>query len=193
VSVELDRRKTLGGLIASTALGSNANATARPSTKSQSPASQMIIPQLEFVYEAVASLGSPVPIGHTVDGTRRIIPILEGGSVTGPLIKGTMMGNAADWQLTRPDGVTVVDAIYGIKTDDGVIIQIHNKGLRHGPPEVMARLLAGEEVDPAEYYFRTTPEFIAPTGKYDWMNRSVFVCSGARYPSGIKLWVWRVI
>jgi hypothetical protein len=94
--------------------------------------------------------------------------------------------------VTRPDGVTVADAIYALKTDDGVIIQIHNKGLRHGPPEVMARLVAGEEVDPADYYFRTVPEFIAPVGKYDWMNRSIFVCSGARYKASIRLWVWRV-
>jgi Protein of unknown function (DUF3237) len=104
-----------------------------------------------------------------------------------------MMGNAADWQVTRPDGVTVADAIYALKTDDGVIIQIRNKGLRHGPPDVMARLVAGEDVDPADYYFRTVPEFTAPHGKYDWMNKSIFICSGARYATSIKLWVWRVL
>ncbi len=152
----------------------------------------MIKPDLEFVYEATGKLGPPVPIGETADGTRRIIPIFEGGSVEGPLIRGQLMGNAADWQLTRPDGVTVADAIYALKTDDGVIIQIRNKGLRHGPPDVMARLAAGEEVDPADYYFRTIPEFIAPLGRYDWLNRSVFVCSAARYAQSIKLWVWRV-
>ncbi len=152
----------------------------------------MIKPELEFVYEATGSLGVPIPIGDTVDGARRIIPIFEGGSVVGPLINGKLLGNAADWQLTRPDGVTVADAIYALRTDDGVIIQLRNKGLRHAPPDVMARLVAGENVDPADYYFRTIPEFIAPKGKYDWMNRSVFVCSGARYPASIKLWVWRV-
>ena len=131
-------------------------------------------------------------IGETYDGTRRIIPIVGGGRVEGPLISGKLIGNAADWQVTRPDGVTFADAIYALETDDGVVIQIRNRGLRHGPPEVMQRLASGQEVDPAEYYFRTVPEFIAPKGKYDWMNRSIFVCSGARYPLGIKLWVWRV-
>jgi Protein of unknown function (DUF3237) len=153
----------------------------------------MIKPELEFVYEAQGALGAPIPIGDTVDGTRRIIPIFEGGRVEGPLIKGVMMGNAADWQVTRPDGVTVADAIYALKTDDGVIIQIRNKGLRHGPPDVMARLVAGEDVDPADYYFRTVPEFTAPHGKYDWMNKSIFICSGARHAASIKLWVWRVL
>ncbi len=153
----------------------------------------MIKPGLEFVYEAGGDLGGPIPIGDTPDGARRIIPIFAGGRVEGPLIKGRLMGNAADWQVTRGDGVTVADAIYALETDDGVIIQIRNKGLRHGPPEVMARLARGEDVDPAEYYFRTVPEFIAPTGKYDWMNRSIFICAGARYAAGIKLWVWRVL
>lgn len=152
----------------------------------------MIEPGLDFVYEAEGQLEPPRPIGATYDGTRRIIPIVGGGRVEGPRIKGRLIGNSADWQLTRPDGVTVADALYAIETDDGVVIQIRNRGLRHGPPEVMARLAAGEPVDPADYYFRTVPEFIAPDGAYDWLNRSIFICTGARYPLGIKLWVWRV-
>jgi uncharacterized protein DUF3237 len=153
----------------------------------------MIKPELEFVYEAEGILGAPVPVGDTPDGTRRIIPIFKGGRVDGPLIKGSLLGDAADWQLTRPDGVTVADAIYALRTDDGVVIQIRNRGLRHGPPAVMLRLAGGENVDPAEYYFRTVPEFIAPVGKYDWLNRSIFVCSGARYAAAVRLWVWRVL
>ena len=152
----------------------------------------MIEPGLEFVYEAGGDLEPPREIGTTYDGTRRIIPILAGGFVKGPRISGRLVGNAADWQLTRPDGVTVADATYAIETDDGVLIQLRNRGLRHGPPDVMARLRAGEAVDPAEYYFRTVPEFIAPDGPYDWLNKSIFVCAGARYAAGIRLWVWRV-
>lgn len=151
----------------------------------------MIRPELEFVYEATGSLGAPIAISDTPDGTRRIIPIFS-GPVEGPLIRGELLGSGSDFQVTRPDGVTVADALYALRTDDGVVIQIRNKGLRHGPPDVMARLAAGEEVDPADYYFRTIPEFIAPAGRYEWMNRSVFVCAGARYALAIKLWVWRV-
>ena len=152
----------------------------------------MIKPGLEFVYEAHGELEHPRQIGETFDGSRRIIPIIGGGRVEGPKITGRLMGNSADWQLTRHDGVTVADAIYAIETDDGALIQIRNKGLRHGSPEVMKRLVAGEDVDPTEYYFRTVPEFIAPDGNYDWLNRSIFICSGARYANSIKLWIWRV-
>lgn len=148
-------------------------------------------PGLAFVYAASAELAAPIPIGETPDGMRRIIPILS-GTVEGPHIRGRILGGGSDWQLLRSDGVTVADATYGIETDDGTIIQIRNRGLRHGPAEVMARLAAGDTVDPSAYYFRTIPEFIAPLGPYAWLNSSIFVCSGARYPDSIRLWVWRV-
>jgi hypothetical protein len=152
----------------------------------------MIIPTLELVFSAEAKLGAPIPIGPTFEGTRRIIPILE-GHFEGPQIKGSFEAvGAADWQYTRGDGVTQVEATYAIRTNDGVVIQVSNFGLRHGPAAVMQRLAAGEEVDPAEYYFRTNPRFKAPEGKYDWLNRKLFVASGARFHDSIKLWFFAV-
>lgn len=150
-----------------------------------------IHPGLEFVYEAHAELGAPISIGQTPDGARRIIPILS-GTVEGPRIRGRILAGGSDWQVLRSDNVTVADATYPIETDDGALIQIRNRGLRHGTPDVMARLAAGDAVDPADYYFRTVPEFIAPLGPYEWLNSSVFLCTGARYATTIKLWVWRV-
>src|SRR5215470_9799219 len=121
----------------------------------------MIRPALEFVYELNAGLAAPISVGDTPEGTRRIIPIGP-GVVEGPLIRGKLIGGGADWQVMRPDGVTVVDATYALETDDGIIIQIRNRGLRHGPADVMAALARGEEVEPSLYYFRTAPEFSAP-------------------------------
>ncbi len=152
----------------------------------------MIKPELEFVFEATGRLGAPVSVGPTPDGTRRIVPILS-GPIKGPLLQGELEGHGADWQLVRPDGVTVADALYAIRTHDGTVIQVRNKGLRHGPAEVIQRLAAGEEVDPSSYYFRTVPEFIAPLGPYEWLNQSIFLCSGARSADGIRLWFWRVL
>jgi hypothetical protein len=152
----------------------------------------MITPQLEFVFSAEGKLAAPLQIGATYEGQRRIIPILD-GSFEGPRIKGTFVSiGAADWQHTRSDGVTQAEATYAIQTHDGVVIQVQNHGLRHGPAEVMKRLAAGEEVDPAAYYFRTNPRFKAPEGKYDWLNKSIFVASGARYANAIKLWFFEV-
>lgn len=154
--------------------------------------SNMILPSLELVFTAEASLGDPILIGQTHEGQRRIIPILE-GHFEGPDIRGSFVATgAADWQFTRSDGVTQAEATYAICSDDGVVIQVDNFGLRHGPEAVMQRLAAGEEVDPNDYYFRTNPRFRAPQGKYDWLNRRIFVASGARYANAIRLWFFAV-
>src|SRR4029078_1971551 len=92
----------------------------------------LIKPELEFVYEAGGELEPPREIGKVIDGTRRIIPISAGGYVKGPRISGKLMGNSADWQLTRPDGVTVADAIYAIESDNDAPIQPRDQALLTG-------------------------------------------------------------
>jgi 5-methylphenazine-1-carboxylate 1-monooxygenase len=61
-----------------------------------------------------------------------------------------ILDNGADWHVVADDGTTVVDPRYLLRTDDGALVYLQTCGYRHGPPEVMARLAGGEEVDPAE-------------------------------------------
>ena len=152
----------------------------------------MIEPRVEFVYEAVARLGPAVEHGSTPEGPRRHIPIM-GGTFEGPLLRGEILPNGADWQVTRSDDVLVLDAIYAMRTDDGVVIQVRNRGMRSGPAEAMAALARGERVDPTSIYFRAAPAFIAPDGPYDWLNRALFLCTGERWADGIRLWIWKVV
>ena len=42
-------------------------------------------------------------------------------SVLEPL-DGLVLAGGADWQTSRPDGVTEVDALYSMKCDDGTVI-----------------------------------------------------------------------
>lgn len=148
-------------------------------------------PSLEFAFTIEADLAPTITLGATPDGLRRVVPIAS-GRIEGPQISGEVVPGGADWQRVRADGVTVPEALYLLRTDDGVTIQVHNVGLRHGPDGVMKRLAAGEHVDPAEYYFRATPRFSVAAGKYDWLNRNIFICTGARYPDSIRLWFYRV-
>jgi uncharacterized protein DUF3237 len=149
-------------------------------------------PELEFVFELRGTLAEPHALGATPHGVRRVVPI-TGGEFEGPKLRGSIVPGGADWQVLRGDGVSELEALYLLRTDDGVLIQVRNRGLRHGPEAVMQRLFAGEPVDPAEYYFRAVPSFAAPAGTYEWLNRSIFLCSGARQASSIQLWMYRVI
>ncbi|WP_114954140.1 DUF3237 domain-containing protein [Sphingosinicella terrae] len=152
----------------------------------------MIRPDVEFAYEAEARLGPAVAQGAAPDGERRYIPIL-GGRFKGPRLEGEILPGGADWQVTRPDGVLLLDAIYAMRTGDGAVIQVRNRGMRSGPPEVMAALARGERIDPTSIYFRTSPQLTAPAGPHDWLNRSLFLCTGERWADGIRLWVWQVV
>jgi hypothetical protein len=148
-------------------------------------------PELSLLLEIRATLGAPIVVGEVPEGTRRVVPVL-GGTFAGPGMRGTLLPGGADWQYLRPDGVMMVEAQYLLRTDDGVIIQVNNRGMRHGPADVIRRLGAGESVDPAEYYFRAAPRLSAPAGRYDWLNRRLFLCSGARYPDAVALWFYEV-
>ena len=131
-------------------------------------------PRFEFVYECDATLTPAVEMGKTLEGQRRIIPI-TGGTVRGPKIRAELLEGGWDWNLLRSDGAGSVEAAYYMKTDDGVLIRIVNKGVGgSGPP-------APPAANGEAFFMFTHPEFEAPVGKYDWMNRAMFVGAlGAR-------------
>jgi hypothetical protein len=149
-------------------------------------------PQLEFVFEARVKVAAPIELGDTPRGRQRMIPIL-GGTVEGPDFHAEVLAGGADWQFLRPDGATELEARYVIRTQDGTPIAVVNRGLRHAPPEINDRLLAGEKVDPAHVYFRATPSFYSASPAHDWLNRSIFVCTGQRWPDGVLLDFFRVL
>lgn len=149
-------------------------------------------PALDFFCELKVKLDPALIVGETPHGTRRIIPII-GGTVEGPKIKGEILNGGADWQILRADGVTELEAHYQFRTDDGTLIYVKNTGIRAATPEIAARLARGEKVDANEYYFRAMPKFDAPKGKYDWVNNSLFVCTGERLPDYVLIRVWKVM
>ena len=149
--------------------------------------------ELEFAFEARVSVQTPLVVGKSSHGLRRIVPI-TGGTFEGPNIRGRVVAGGADWQYVRPDGVLVVEARYTLQTSDSVLIMVTNRGIRRASPEVMARLGRGEKVDPSEYYFRTTAEFEAPIGsKYEWLNKSVFIGVAERRPDAAIIRFYRVL
>jgi hypothetical protein len=124
-------------------------------------------PKTELVLEAYVTLSPAVEVGKSDAGTRRFIPI-TGGRFIGQGIKGEVVAGGADWQLERPDGVLEVHALYSLRTDDGVNIVVENDG-------IIVRGSPGAGGEPAVPYVRTVPRFHAPQGKYDWLNKGVFV------------------
>lgn len=134
-----------------------------------------------FVFEIKAKIDRPLVNGPSTGGTRQAIPI-TGGTVEGADINGTVIPGGADYQLSREDGVTEIKAIYMIKTDDDVIINVVNSGLASATS--------------SGRYLRAAPQFTAPTGKYDWLNKALFVSSIAvnpKEPGFVTIRVYKVL
>lgn len=150
-------------------------------------------PELEFIFEATVTLDPPREVGITKYGKRRIIGI-NGGTFEGPNIKGEVLPGGADWQTVREDGTADLVATYSLKTDDGVIIFIENKGIRTAPKEILARLAKGEDVPASEYYMRTSASFEVDTeSKYNWLNKSIVISTGMRKANSVILRFYKVL
>ena len=142
-------------------------------------------PQLEFALQLKVTLGQAFSIENTQHGRRTVIPI-TGGTFEGPGIKGTILNGGADYQLANAQGRTELEAIYCIKTDDGVYIHVRNRGIIAG----------GQDADgKPTFYFRAAPQFEAPAdSKYGWLNNALFVCAPefSQQFQGIVLNVWKI-
>jgi hypothetical protein len=145
---------------------------------------------LERVLELEIDVESPIEIGDTGNGQRRIIPI-TGGTVTG-WCEGTVLAVGADYQLYRDRRPTELVAKYAFETDDGDRVYVENRGMRVADPETKRKLRDGEEVDPDAVYFCSVPEFEVASPELSWLEEHVFVAAGTRQPNGVRLAVYKV-
>jgi len=146
----------------------------------------------EWLMDAHVLVSRPLQVGDTPNGFQQAVPI-GAGTFAGPRLRGTAIAGSADWQIVQKDGINMLDVVGAMLTDDGVTIRVASKGMRHGPPDVMARLARGEPVPPEQYYMRAVAEFTAPTGKYDWLNRALFVSWGERYADKVVIHYYQVL
>jgi hypothetical protein len=126
---------------------------------------------------------SMLVVGATPGAFRRI-GVVTGGSFEGERLSGQVLDGGSDWQTVRHDGATTLDVRVVLKTDEDDLIGMTYRGLRHGPPDVLKKIDAGEVVDPTSYYFRINPLFETASAKYDWINRVIAVGIGHRLADG---------
>ncbi len=131
-------------------------------------------------------------IGAAPGGDRRV-GLVAGGTFSGERLNGTVLPGGADWIITRPDGCMTLDVRLVLRTDDGALIGLTYRGLRHGPADVMAKVAAGEPVDPALYYFRTAILFETSAPKYDWLNRVFGIGTGSRTAAGPEYEIFELL
>ena len=133
-----------------------------------------------------------ISIGATPGAFRRL-GVVSGGTFEGDRLSGEVLDGGNDWLDLRDDRSTTLDVRLALKTNDGALISMTYRGVRHGPADVLARIDKGEAVDPQSYYFRVSPMFETASETYGWLNRIVAIGVGHRLPQGPIYSVFEVL
>lgn len=149
-------------------------------------------PRLEHLCDLLVDVSPPIAVGETAGGLRRLVPI-TGGTVIGPKLQGRVLPAGADFQQILEGTTAHLDARYVIELSDETRVFVHNRALRHADPETSARLMRGEEVDPARVYFRCQPRFETASPQWRWLEHYQFIGTGVRRPGGVQLRFYQVL
>jgi hypothetical protein len=126
----------------------------------------------------------PMQIVGAAPGAYRRVGVVPSGIFDGERLSGEVLDGGSDWQNVRSDGSTTLDVRLVLKTTDDALIGMTYRGIRHGAPDVIARLEKGETVDPGDYYFRVAPLFETSATHYAWLNNVVAIGIGHRRADG---------
>jgi hypothetical protein len=148
-------------------------------------------PELKLFADLSVQVAAPQEVGRTARGLRRLIPIL-GGEAEGDGWRARVLPGGADFQLVITDTLAELDARYMLETDAGELIFVQNRAIRSGPPELMAKLVRGEPVDPSQIYFRCSPTFETTSKPLQWITERMFVGAGARHPDKVVMRFWEL-
>ena len=143
-------------------------------------------PELKFFADLSVQVDKPQEVGATVHGQRRVIPIL-GGEVHGNGWTARVLRGGADFQMIVNQSLAELDARYVLETDAGDLIFVQNRAVRTASPEVMAKLIQGEKVDPQLVYFRCAPQFETASKSLSWISEKLFIGTGARHPDKVVM------
>jgi hypothetical protein len=149
-------------------------------------------PTLARFADLEVEVGAAIEVGAVAGGLRRLIPIV-GGRCRGRDFTARVLPGGADFQLVTSETMARLEARYVLETDAGDRIYVHNDAVRTAPAAVMARLVRGEPVDPAEVYFRCVPRFEASAPALRWIAERVFVGVGVRRPSTVEMRFFEVL
>ncbi|MGV9679426.1 DUF3237 domain-containing protein [Nocardia sp. NPDC003482] len=139
------------------------------------------------LFDITVDLEPPLKFGPGPLGRRTLYPASR-GTFHGPRLRGEVLPGGGDWALYRADGTMSLDVRLTLRTDDDHLIHMTYGGRWVIPPDVRADLAdtaTRHHIDPARYYFRTTPLFETGSPKYGWLNDIVCVGSGYLIENGI--------
>ena len=145
------------------------------------------------LFTITMKLPPTLELGATPAGSRRVFTV-SGGQFVGERLRGEVLPQAgSDLLLVRADGSAQQDVRLILRTEDGALILMTYRGVRHASQEVNERIARGEHVAGSDYYLRTAPFFETSSAKYAWLNKIVSVAVGERLPDGVTYEVFEIL
>jgi Protein of unknown function (DUF3237) len=139
------------------------------------------------------TLPPTLELGATPAGSRRLFTV-SGGQFVGERLRGEVLPQGgSDLLLVRADGSAQQDVRLILRTEDGALILMTYRGVRHASQEVNERIARGEHVAGSDYYLPTAPFFETSSAKYAWLNKIVSVAVGERLPDGVTYEVFEIL
>jgi len=139
------------------------------------------------------TLQPTIELGLTPAGTRRVFTVAD-GRFEGERLRGAVLPDGgSDLLLVGGDGASRQDVRLLLRTDDGALILMTYRGVRHATSEVNARIARGEQVSADDYYLRTAPFFETAAPAYAWLNRLVTIGLGERRADGVTYRVYEIL
>jgi hypothetical protein len=129
-------------------------------------------PALEPAFTLSAVLGEATVIGRLATGGVREYRAVCGGRFTGPGAEGDLLTGGETW-LRRSDGVSVVEAVYLVRTEHGSVLRLIGTGY-----DVDADGFAGTRM--------TIVVEVDEEGEFGWLSTRAFV---AERPAGSDVFV----
>lgn len=142
--------------------------------------------QLELVMTLDVIIDEGEVLGRCADGYRVNYPII-GGSFECRGASGRVLPGGADTYRLRPDGIGELDARYGLMSDAGVLINVHNTGLLLLTEQ--GKAMEGRDIWPLperEYHCTCTPRFQVAEGALSWLDQQTFI-GRVHYPSADRV------
>ncbi|MFG3281339.1 DUF3237 domain-containing protein [Streptomyces sp. NPDC048111] len=147
------------------------------------------------LFDMAVDLCPQLPFGKGPFG-RRVLFGAAGGTFHGPELHGEVLPGGGDWALFDAEGTMRLDVRLTLRTHDGALLHMTYGGRWVAPRPVREALADPSErhrIDPAHYYFRTTPLFETGAESYAWLNGIVCVGSGRLVERGIAYTVDQVL
>lgn len=147
------------------------------------------------LFDLVVDLSAPLDFG-AARATRRILYGATGGFFRGGRLHGEVVAGGGDWATFSVGGAMIIDVRLTLRTQDDALIHMAYGGRLITPLELrreMADPASRVRVDPAQYYFRTTPSFETGSESYCWLNDIVSVGSGYPIEGGVAYSVFQVL